>query len=143
MDFAARCVMGRPGMELDKNRLIKFLNMTDSQHDAEVLIAIRKANELLRLHRVKWTDLVGTPPRPRVVPAEPRAYEPRPEFRRQEFRRPVRRRGSGFGWGWLLVLGVIAGSAWAILGLDVFDPIRTYVMDIVYSIQADIRTMLR
>jgi hypothetical protein len=128
-------------MELDKNRLVKFLNMTDSQHDAEVLIAIRKANELLRLHRVKWTDLVGTPPRPRVVPAEPRAYEPRPEFRRQEFRRPVRRRR--FGWSWLLVLAVIVGIAWAILGMDVFDPMRTYLMDVLYSIQADIRTMLQ
>jgi len=128
-------------MELDKNRLVKFLNMTDSQHDAEVLIAIRKANELLRLHRVKWTDLVGTPPRPRVVPAEPRAYEPRPAFRRQEFRRPVRRRR--FGWGWLLVLAVIVGIAWAILGMDVFDPMRTYLMDVLYSIQADIRTMLQ
>jgi hypothetical protein len=128
-------------MELDKNRLVKFLNMTDSQHDAEVLIAIRKANELLRLHRVKWTDLVGTPPRPRVVPAEPRAYEPRPEFRRQEFRRSVRRRR--FGWGWLLVLAVIVGIAWAILGMDIFDPMRTYLMDVLYSIQADIRTMLQ
>jgi hypothetical protein len=128
-------------MELDKNRLVKFLNMTDSQHDAEVLIAIRKANELLRLHRVKWIDLVGTPPRPRVAPGEPRAYEPRPEFRRQEYRRPVRRRGSV--WVWLLVLAAIAGVAWAILGMDAFEPVRTYLMDIYDSIQMDIRTMLR
>ena len=128
-------------MELDKNRLVKFLNMTDSQHDAEVLIAIRKANELLRHHSVKWIDLVGTPPRPRVVPGEPRAYERRPEVRRQEYRRQVRRRGSG--WVWWLVLAAIAGIAWAIFEIDAFDPARTYLMDIYDAIQRDIRTMLR
>jgi hypothetical protein len=141
MDFAARGVMGSPGMELDKNRLVKFLNMTDSQHDAEVLIAIRKANELLRLHSVKWIDLVGTPPRPRVVPGEPRAYERRPEVRRQEYRRQVRRRGSG--WVWWLVLAAFVGIAWAILTMDAFDPIRTYIMDTFDAVQMDIRTMLR
>jgi len=43
---------------LDRNRLVKFMNMTESQHDAEALLAIRKANELLRLNDLDWTDLV-------------------------------------------------------------------------------------
>ena len=47
-------------MELDKERLAKLLNMTGSDHDAEALAAVRKANEFLRLHRKSWRDVLGS-----------------------------------------------------------------------------------
>ena len=65
--------------ELDKDRLAKLLSMTSSEHDAEALAAIRKANELLRGSRKTWFDAVGAstsaldPPR-----AEAPRYAPRP-----------------------------------------------------------------
>ena len=46
-------------MELDKVRLAKLLSMTGSHHDGEVLTAIRKSNELLKLHRTNWSDVLG------------------------------------------------------------------------------------
>ena len=46
-------------MALDKYRLIKLLNMTASQHDAEVLVAIRKSNALLRQSRATWSEVLG------------------------------------------------------------------------------------
>ncbi len=48
-------------MPLDKDRLIKLLNMTMSQHDGEALSAIRKSNELLNLNQTSWSDLFGDP----------------------------------------------------------------------------------
>jgi len=44
---------------LDKDRLIKLLNITASQHDAEVLVAIRMANALLRQNQTTWPELLG------------------------------------------------------------------------------------
>jgi len=69
---------------LDRKRLIKFLNMTSSQHDAEALIAIRKSNELLRLHELDWTDLIEaqTPPRAAPEPAPEPRDKPEPSARR-------------------------------------------------------------
>ncbi|MBS0541591.1 MAG: hypothetical protein JSR47_22690 [Proteobacteria bacterium] len=46
-------------MDLDKDRLAKLLSMTGSDHDAEALAAIRKANDLLRVHRKSWSDVLG------------------------------------------------------------------------------------
>lgn len=80
-------------MELDKDRLAKLLNLTESEHDGEALSAIRKANELLRLHRMNWPAALGMlpseteePPRPeppRPPPADDRPiYTPPPEVRR-------------------------------------------------------------
>lgn len=50
-------------MELDKDRLAKLLNLTESAHDAEALAAIRKANELLRLSQTNWPAALGIGPR--------------------------------------------------------------------------------
>jgi hypothetical protein len=70
-------------VELDKDRLAKLLSMTSSEHDAEALAAIRKANDLLRLNRKSWFDVLSTPPAiepPRAGPARsaPRAAPPAP-----------------------------------------------------------------
>lgn len=46
-------------MELDKERLAKLLSLTESEHDGEALAAIRKANEVLRLHRTSWPEALG------------------------------------------------------------------------------------
>ena len=65
-------------MELDKDRLAKLLSMTGSDHDAEALAAIRKANELLRLNKKSWFEVLSDPP-PAVAPrAEVPRYAARP-----------------------------------------------------------------
>jgi hypothetical protein len=55
-------------LPLDWDRLEKLLNMTASQHDAEVLTAIRMSNNLLKQQRVKWADVLAKP-----KPIEPKA----------------------------------------------------------------------
>ncbi len=47
-------------MEIDRTLLAKLLSMTDSQHDAEALAAIRKANQLLRFGATTWSDVLQT-----------------------------------------------------------------------------------
>jgi hypothetical protein len=79
-------------VELDKDRLAKLLNLTESEHDGEALSAIRKANELLRLHRMDWPAALGLlppeteepvrPEAPRPPPADRPIYTPQPEARR-------------------------------------------------------------
>ena len=91
-------------MELDKDRLAKLLSMTSSDHDAEALAAMRKANELLRLNKKSWAEVLSDPPpvaapRPEVpryasraapVPAGP--PEPPPSHQRlRDYRNALRR----------------------------------------------------
>lgn len=119
-------------MALDKERLAKLLSMTGSDHDAEALAAIRKANEFLRLHRKSWPDVLGLsapPPEPQKPPqssarstsgarpasgsgpgpaAAPRPAEPPPGHQRLRFYRdalrhePLLPRLLGFPF-WLVV----------------------------------------
>ena len=87
--------------ELDKDRLAKLLSMTSSEHDAEALAAIRKANELLRTSRKTWFDAVGAsisaldPPRaeaPRYAPRPAGPPPPPPGFQRlRDYRDALRR----------------------------------------------------
>jgi hypothetical protein len=96
-------------VKLDKERLAKLLSMTGSDHDAEALAAIRKANEFLRLHRKSWPDVLGLsapPPEPKKPPqtsarptsrsgpgpaAAPRPAEPPPGHQRLRFYRDALR----------------------------------------------------
>ena len=48
-------------MTIDRERLVRLLRMTESDRDAEALIAIRKSNELLRAHGMNWSDVVSPP----------------------------------------------------------------------------------
>lgn len=41
----------------DVQRLVKFLNLTTSENDHEALIAMRKANALLKQHNKSWNDM--------------------------------------------------------------------------------------
>lgn len=66
-------------MPLDKDRLIKLLNMTMSQHDGEALSAIRKSNELLLLNQTSWSDLFGGPSSPGMRPGHDRGTAWMPE----------------------------------------------------------------
>lgn len=72
---------------IDKERLIRLLRMTESDRDAEALVAIRKSNELLRAHRKSWSDVIDLP--------EPAVQDPpRPgpaEWRSDRIRQAVRR----------------------------------------------------
>lgn len=76
-------------MDLDKDRLAKLLSMTGSDHDAEALAAVRKANEFLRQHRKSWADVLGTSTPPiEPPPAQPRqAASPEPPRLRPGYRR--------------------------------------------------------
>jgi hypothetical protein len=59
---------------LDRELLIKLLNMTESRHDGEVLSAVRKSNELLRRSQLSWSDLVGPTSAPRPAPERAKTY---------------------------------------------------------------------
>ena len=107
-------------MALDKDRLAKLLSMTGSDHDAEALAAMRKANELLRLNKKSWFEVLSDPPpavarraevpryaaRPASAPAGP--PEPPPGHQRlRDYRNALRRepflpRLLGFPF-WLLI----------------------------------------
>ncbi len=80
-------------MEVDKDRLVKLLNMTESQHDGEALAAIRKSNDLLRLYRASWSDVLGLSAPPVEPPKQPEAAKPsasaRPSAKAQQTTRPV------------------------------------------------------
>jgi hypothetical protein len=97
-------------VELDKERLAKLLSMTGSDHDAEALAAVRKANELLRLNKKSWSDVLGSdapaieppqpapsspvrPPTARSSPygPMPRASEPPPGYQRLKYYRDALR----------------------------------------------------
>jgi len=51
-------------MTLNRAQLIKLLNLTESEYDAEALNAIRRSNALLRKHRTTWADLLALPQEP-------------------------------------------------------------------------------
>ena len=45
-------------MDLDRERLIRLLGMTDSDQDAEALTAVRMSNALLRAQGLTWKDVI-------------------------------------------------------------------------------------
>lgn len=51
-------------MTLDRDQLIRLLNLTESEYDAEALNAVRGANALLRQHRAMWAVLLALPQDP-------------------------------------------------------------------------------
>lgn len=46
-------------MALDRELLVKLLNMTDSSHDGEALAAIRRSNVLLKQGKTTWRELLA------------------------------------------------------------------------------------
>jgi hypothetical protein len=52
------------------DRLLKFLNLTTSDNDHEALVAIRKANELLKKDNKTWTDVLEGKANGRERPAD-------------------------------------------------------------------------
>ena len=55
-------------MTIDRERLIRLLRMTESDRDAEALIAIRKTNAMLKANGASWSDVIELP-----APAAPHA----------------------------------------------------------------------
>lgn len=109
-------------MELDRDRLVKLLNLSDSEHDAEALAAIRKSNELLRSNGLTWHALLGVSPSPPPAgngtperPAAPRVPELPPGYAfardyRNAFRRePIIARLLAFPFWFLLELLAAVG----------------------------------
>src|SRR5947207_3749926 len=74
-------------MALDRDRLIKLLNMTQSGHDAEALSAMRLSNALLRQSKTSWTDLLADQVQPASILDTLKA-EPRPPSRSEDSPRP-------------------------------------------------------
>lgn len=68
---------------VDRDRLVKLLNMTASSHDSEALAAMRHSNQMLRQANMSWADLiaVATEPPPARAPTEPKAE---PDIRRHD-----------------------------------------------------------
>lgn len=80
---------------LDRDRLIKLLNMTASQHDAEVLVAIRKSNALLRRNQTTWSEILGAAGPASLADPQP-DYQIRPEeddFKEFDFAQASEARG--------------------------------------------------
>ena len=77
-------------MERDRERLLKFLNMTASEHDAEVITSIRKANELLRLHKLTWAEFLRPPSEESAQPERNRPKENHPHSASRRGRRDKR-----------------------------------------------------
>jgi hypothetical protein len=130
---------------LDKDRLVKFLNLTDSQHDAEALLAIRKSNELLHNDGVKWIDVVESTTQPENPPEPTRwAYhDPVAEteaIRQQWLQRNSRKRRAKVVAGLGLVLFV---GATMIVGANASNTVRTSVRKFYDTTRADIHLMLR
>ena len=46
---------------IDRERLIRLLRMTESDRDAEALIAIRKTKAMLRKNGMSWADVIDLP----------------------------------------------------------------------------------
>ena len=47
---------------IDRERLIRLLRMTESDRDAEALIAIRQTNAMLKKNGMSWSDVIDLPP---------------------------------------------------------------------------------
>lgn len=47
------------------SRLTKLLMMTTSDNDGEALVALRKANEMMRAKKISWMDVFGTKDAPK------------------------------------------------------------------------------
>ncbi len=54
---------------MDKDRLIKLLNLTSSDNDNEAISALRKANAMLKEGNLTWGDLIGV--QKAIVPEGP------------------------------------------------------------------------
>ena len=67
-----------------RKRLAKLLARTSSPHEGEVLVAARKANELLAKLRLGWDDVLRSPPTWDITKQD--NCEPRPD--RQHGKRP-------------------------------------------------------
>ena len=96
-----------PESALDTALLAKLLSMTGSQHDAEALAAIRKANQLLRGQAVTWSEVLERPAAPPIElpPGHQRAAHYRDSFRRE----PIALRLLAFPfWIFVEVLAAIA-----------------------------------
>jgi hypothetical protein len=113
-------------VDLDKGRLAKLLKLTGSDHDAEALNAVRKANDLLRQCGANWDIALGLarpaveepaaptaasappqrpappPPPPHRPPPRPVSYQPIRDYRNAFRREPLLPRLLAFPF-WIVV----------------------------------------
>lgn len=71
-------------MTLDRAKLIKLMGMTTSASDAEALVAIRKANAMLKVEGTSWSEFISgikqqAAPRPPPRP-QGRGFSTQPTF---------------------------------------------------------------
>jgi Protein of unknown function (DUF2786) len=118
-------------LDLDKDRLAKLLNLTESDQDGEALAAIRKANELLRQHETSWSAALGIveplqepeaapeaerpiyTPGARAAPHPPPGYQRARDYRNAFRREPLLPRILAFPF-WIVVelLAIVAPRQW-------------------------------
>ncbi|MET4156261.1 hypothetical protein [Bradyrhizobium sp. RT7b] len=73
-------------MMIDRERLLKFLRLTESGHDGEAMAAMRMANKLIRSAGKTWEDVVAG-----VAAPAPKSYgSPAPT----DYRTPPSKRGT-------------------------------------------------
>ena len=91
-----KCRHAVRSVTIDKERLVRLLRMTESDREAEALIAIRKSNELLRAHGMSWSDVIEPPtpvlPEPASTCSTDRSYAHRMGFERSDMIRGAIRR---------------------------------------------------
>ena len=77
---------------IDRERLIRLLRMTESDRDAEALIAIRKSNEMLRANGASWSDVIELPAAEPQVQSTDWSYAALAGYERSDgIRRSIRR----------------------------------------------------
>lgn len=80
---------------MDKERLTKLMMMTTSSNDAEVVVAVRKANQLLAQAGMTWEEFI------RLRPVAPRTSSPPPRTPSPAWEAPsVQREFAEFTSGW-------------------------------------------
>lgn len=74
--------------DIDREKLVKFLRMTESDQDGEALNAIRMANRMVKAAKLTWNDVL----RARAETAAPSSTYGSPDYRT-----PPSRRGKPYG----------------------------------------------
>lgn len=73
--------------DIDREKLVKFLRMTESDQDGEALNAIRMANRMVKAARLTWGDVLRTT----ATAPSPSAYGS------PDYRTPPSKRGKAYG----------------------------------------------
>lgn len=107
---------------VDLDKLTKLMNLTMSDNDHEALLALKKANSMLKTHRLHWNDLFKEKEQPK---SSPKAETPKTKkITIEEIFEDV--------------LGVVSGST-----LSFVESLQTYYEDHRTLSQKQLETLLK